>query len=166
MNNGLVIRDFRSSDWPAVWSIFREVTAAADTYVYDTEMDEAVARTLWTEEPPARTSVAIDSGDRIVGTAKMGPNKAGPGSHVATAAFMVDARYRKLGAGRMLALEALAWAREAGFLAMQFNAVVETNRPAIALWQSLGFEIVGTVPRAFRHPAHGLVGLHIMYLEF
>lgn len=48
---------------------------------------------------------------------------------------------------------------------MQFNAVVETNTAAVALWQSLGFEIVGTVPGAFDHPTHGYVGLHVMYLD-
>jgi hypothetical protein len=46
---------------------------------------------------------------------------------------------------------------------MQFNAVVETNTPAIGLWRSFSFEILATVPEAFRHPAHGYVGLHIMY---
>jgi hypothetical protein len=48
---------------------------------------------------------------------------------------------------------------------MQFNAVVETNVAAVGLWQSLGFEILATVPEAFDHPRHGLVGLHIMYLR-
>jgi ribosomal protein S18 acetylase RimI-like enzyme len=52
---------------------------------------------------------------------------------------------------------------EDGYAAMQFNAVVETNAPAIRLWESLGFTILGTVPEAFRHPARGLVGLHIMH---
>jgi ribosomal protein S18 acetylase RimI-like enzyme len=46
---------------------------------------------------------------------------------------------------------------------MQFNAVVEVNAPAVALWRSLGFEIVGTVPEAFDHPRAGRVGLHIMH---
>lgn len=162
---GLTIRDAAPVDWPSIWPIFREVTAARDTYVYEAEMDEVAARALWMEKSPARTSVAVDSEGRVVGTAKMGANKAGPGSHVATAAFMVDANYRKLGVGRALAVDAIDWARSAGFLAMQFNAVVETNTRAAGLWQSLGFEIVGTVPRAFRHPIHGLVGLHIMHLE-
>jgi hypothetical protein len=48
---------------------------------------------------------------------------------------------------------------------MQFNAVVETN-PAVAFYLRLGFEIIGTVPNAFRHPTQGLVGLHVMYLAF
>jgi ribosomal protein S18 acetylase RimI-like enzyme len=41
--------------------------------------------------------------------------------------------------------------------------VVETNTRAVALWTSLGFEIVGTVPEAFRHPRHGLVAMHVMH---
>ena len=51
-----------------------------------------------------------------------------------------------------------------GYRGIQFNAVVETNRPAVARWTDLGFAIVGTVPEAFDHPEHGLVGLHVMYL--
>jgi ribosomal protein S18 acetylase RimI-like enzyme len=50
-----------------------------------------------------------------------------------------------------------------GFRAIQFNAVVETNRGAVALWRSLGFEVVGTVPEAFHHPSHGYVALLIMH---
>jgi hypothetical protein len=57
----------------------------------------------------------------------------------------------------------LVAAREAGFRAMQFNAVVVSNVRAVAAWQAMGFEIVGTVPEAFRHPALGYVGLHVMY---
>ena len=48
---------------------------------------------------------------------------------------------------------------------MQFNAVVETN-PAVAMYERMGFEIIGTVPGAFRHPRLGPVGLHVMFLRF
>jgi ribosomal protein S18 acetylase RimI-like enzyme len=65
--------------------------------------------------------------------------------------------------GRALANRVLEVAVEDGYTAMQFNAVVETNAPAIRLWESLGFTILGTVPEAFRHPNRGLVGLHIMH---
>jgi ribosomal protein S18 acetylase RimI-like enzyme len=46
---------------------------------------------------------------------------------------------------------------------MQLNAVVETNTGAVALWRSLGFEVLATVPAALGHPVHGYVGLHLMY---
>ncbi|HLI61515.1 MAG TPA: hypothetical protein VKV21_17810 [Solirubrobacteraceae bacterium] len=32
-----------------------------------------------------------------------------------------------------------------------------------ALWRSLDFEVIGTVPPAFAHPRHGDVGLHIRH---
>jgi ribosomal protein S18 acetylase RimI-like enzyme len=57
----------------------------------------------------------------------------------------------------------LAWARAEGYRAMQFNAVVESNTRAVALWKSLGFDIVATLPEGFLHPTLGYVGLHIMY---
>jgi hypothetical protein len=41
---------------------------------------------------------------------------------------------------------------------MQFNFLVSTNERDVRLWQSLGFDVVGRLPAAFEHPAHGLVG--------
>jgi ribosomal protein S18 acetylase RimI-like enzyme len=46
---------------------------------------------------------------------------------------------------------------------MQFNFVVSTNLPAVALWRSLGFAIVGTLPGAFRHKDLGYVDAYVMY---
>jgi len=48
---------------------------------------------------------------------------------------------------------------------MQFNFVVSTNKRAVKLWSSLGFEIVGRLPRAFEHPELGLVDALVMYRE-
>jgi GNAT superfamily N-acetyltransferase len=76
---------------------------------------------------------------------------------------MVDPTHGGRGVGRALGEHALGWARSQGYRSMQFNAVVETNEPAVKLWRSLGFEVIGTVPEAFDHRRHGLVGLHVMY---
>ncbi len=78
---------------------------------------------------------------------------------------MVDSNARGAGIGRQLADFVIAWHRERGYLGIQFNAVVETNSSAVHLWQDRGFEIIGTVPGAFRSPTHGDVGLHIMFLD-
>src|SRR6201995_1457627 len=101
---------------------------------------------MWRPAPPGRTVGASDTAGVVLGTASMYPNRPGPGSHVASASFMVDPRASGQGVGRALGEEALEWARTNGFRAMQFNAVVATNTRAVALWRSLGFEIVGTVP--------------------
>lgn len=157
------IRGATAEDWPAIWPLWREIVRAAETYVYPPDADEATARAMWMLRPPGRTVVAVDDEARVVGTAKMSPNQLGPGAHVAGASFMVDPTARSRGVGRALGEHVLALARAEGYRSMQFNAVVETNTRAVALWKSLGFEIVGTVPEAFRHPEHGYVGLHVMY---
>ncbi len=87
----------------------------------------------------------------------------GNGSHVASAGYLVDPAHSGRGVGRALCAYTVEWARAAGFRAMQFNAVVETNAAAVHLYRSLGFEVLGTLPEGFRHPEHGYVGLHIMY---
>jgi len=159
------IRELADDDWPQVWDIVREVVRAEETFVYDPAMAEDQARLIWIESPPGRTVVAVDS-DRVVGTAKMGPNRPGPGKHVATASFMVASGSRGRGVGRALCTDALRWAAGQGFAGMQFNAVVETNQAAVDLYRRLGFDVIGTVPRAFQHPVLGRVGLHVMYHEF
>ena len=157
------IREARPEDWTAIWPFFREIVDAGETYAYDPEIDEEGGRALWMVAAPARTTVAVDDDDAVIGSASMYANRPGRGSHVASASFMVDPARGGEGAGRALAEEMIAWARSSGFRAIQFNAVVESNTRAVALWQSLGFEIIGTVPEAFEHPALGLVGLHVMH---
>jgi L-amino acid N-acyltransferase YncA len=157
------IRDATARDWPAIWPIVREVVVAADTFTYDPAMTQDEGRAMWMVGPPGRTTIASNARDEIVGTANMYANRAGPGGHVASASFMVASSARGDGVGRALVEDALEWARAAGFRAMQFNAVAATNSAAVALYASLEFEIVGTVPEAFEHPDHGLVGLHVMH---
>lgn len=156
------IRAATESDWPAIWPIVEAVARAGETFTYPRDTDETLGRTLWMTTPPGVTLVAVEGG-RVLGTAKTGPNQMGPGAHVATASFMVAAAARGRGVGRALGEAVIARATRDGYRAMQFNAVVETNRSAVRLWKALGFEIVGTVPEAFAHPTEGLVGLHVMH---
>lgn len=158
------IRAARTDDLAAIVDIFRPIVADGESYSYPDDLsDDDIAR-LWLEPPPGHTIVAVTDGT-VVGTAKMGPNRPGRGAHVGTASFMVDPHTEARGVGRAMGEWVVNWHRENGFAAIQFNAVVETNVPAVRLWQSLGFEIVGTVPRAYRSRTHGAVGLHVMYLE-
>lgn len=158
----LEIRTATDRDWSLLWPLVEPVVRAGETYAYPLDLTSEQARALWMERPPGRTVVAVDAGE-VLGTAKMGPNRPGNGDHVGTASFMVGAAARGRGVGRALGEHVLAWHREQGYRGIQFNAVVESNTAAVALWRSLGFEVVGTVPGAFRSPAHGYVGLHVMY---
>jgi L-amino acid N-acyltransferase YncA len=156
------IRDATAADWAEIWPIFEAVVRAGETYAYDLETGYDEGRALWMERPPARVAVAVGDDGAILGTSKMSANRGGNGAHVGTASFMVSPAARGHGVGRALGEDMIAWSRAAGFRAIQFNAVVESNTAAVALWQSLGFDIVGTVPEAFRSPSAGYVGLHVM----
>jgi GNAT superfamily N-acetyltransferase len=105
----------------------------------------------------------VDPDGRVIGVASVYPNYERNGSHVASANFMVDPDHQGRGAGRALGERVLDQARKNDYRAIQFNAVVEANTPAVRLWHSLGFQTLATVPEAFRHPIAGYVGLHIMY---
>lgn len=158
----MLIRVAADADWPRIWPFFARIVAEGETYAFPGDLTLETGRPWWMEPPPGQTVVAID-GETVLGSAKMGPNRSGRGAHIATASFMVDPEHHGRGVGRALGEHVLAWARGAGYHGMQFNAVVETNTPAVRLWQALGFRILATVPEAFDHPEHGLVGLHVMY---
>lgn len=159
----MTIRPATEGDWPEIWPFFDEIVQAGETYAYPTDLTSDQARNLWLMEPPAQTVVLEEIG-RVLGSATMGPNRPGRGSHVGTASFMVSAAARGKGVGRGMGEYVVQWHRDQGFRAIQFNAVVETNTAAVRLWESLGFRIVGTVPEAFDSRSHGLVGLHVMHL--
>jgi L-amino acid N-acyltransferase YncA len=158
----VLIRQATEQDWPLIYPIYAAIMAEGKTYSFPERQTLDQARPWWMEQPPGQTVVAVDDGT-IIGSAKMGPNRPGRGSHVATASFLVDPARQGRGTGRALGEYVIDWCRAAGFAAIQFNAVVETNTAAVHLWQSLGFAIIGTAPGAFDHPEHGRVGLHIMY---
>lgn len=156
------IRPARDDDWPRIYPVFRTIVDAGETYAYPEGLESEQARAVWIEPAPGVTFVATFEDD-LLGTVKCGPNRPGRGSHVATASFMVDPAHAGRGIGRALGQHVLTWAREQGYRAMQFNAVVETNAMAVRLWTSLGFDILCTVPEAFDSRSHGLVGLHVMH---
>ncbi|WBC07437.1 GNAT family N-acetyltransferase [Micromonospora sp. WMMA1947] len=157
------IRTATPADWPLIWPFLREIVAAGETYTWPRDVPEERARELWMPGPPARTVVAVAPDGTVLGSAKLAPNQAGPGDHVANASFMVAPAAAGRGVGRALAAHVLNAARADGYRAMQFNAVVATNTRAVALWRSLGFEVVGRVPEGFRHPAEGYVDLLVMH---
>jgi L-amino acid N-acyltransferase YncA len=159
----VTIREATAGDWESIWPFFQAITAAGETYSYRQDLTIDEGRAIWMVPPPGNVAVAVDADGAVVGSSSMYPNKAGPGAHVASASFMVDPARSGLGTGRALGEWMIEWAQRSGFRAIQFNAVVETNERAVALWRSLGFTVIGTVPEAFHHPTHGYVGLHVMH---
>ncbi|TWI57566.1 ribosomal protein S18 acetylase RimI-like enzyme [Pseudomonas duriflava] len=155
------IRPLTAADFDQVWPIIQTVVQAQETYAFDPDMDRDMAWKLWVELPQV-TYVAEKDG-QILGTYYLKPNAAGPGNHVCNCGYMTAPAARGQGVASALCAHSLQIGRELGFMAMQFNSVVSTNETAVALWKRHGFEIVGTLPKAYRHKTKGLVDCYVMY---
>jgi ribosomal protein S18 acetylase RimI-like enzyme len=161
MSIALVIRPARKDDEAAIWAIIGPTIRAGETYTLPPDMSERAALDYWMG--PDRESFVAEENGRILGTYYLRANQAGGGSHVANCGYMTHADASGRGIARRMGEHSLEHARSRGFRAMQFNFVVATNERAVGLWQSLGFEVVGRLPLAFRHPSRGYVDALVMY---
>jgi len=157
----LQIRPFEPTDWPGVWGLLEPVFRAGESFPHDPSITEAEARTLWVEQSRA-VLVALDGNGTVVGSYYLRPNSLYLGAHVANAAYVVAEPCRRQGIGSRLCQHSLQAARRLGFRAMQFNLVVSTNTAGLRCWQQNGFQLIGTLPGAFRHRQLGYVDAHVM----
>lgn len=149
-----------------MWSIVQTHVAAGETCTHGPVMCREDCQEIWFG-PGTRSFVAsqyLGAGkERLQGMYLLQPSQAGRGAHVAHASYMVSPHAQGIGIGRMLGEHSIGEARRQGYLAMQFNYVVSTNSAAIHLWKRLGFSIVGTLPKAYRHRRLGYVDAYVMY---
>jgi L-amino acid N-acyltransferase YncA len=160
----LQIRPATETDFNAMWTIFQTHVATGETYAHGPATCRETCYEYWFgSETRAFVAVQGRERERVLGMYKLQPNHAGRGGHVANASYMVSAHAQGIGIGHLLGEHSIGEARRQGYLAMQFNYVVSTNSPAIHLWKRLGFAIVGTLPKAYRHRRLGYVDAYVMY---
>jgi len=155
------IRTAGVGDRDAIWAILEPVIRAGEPYALPRDMSRCDALAYWLGAD--RTAFVAEDGGGVVGTCYLRANASGGGGHVCNCGFITGVTARGRGVAKAMCHHALSAARHAGFRAMQFNCVVSTNTAAIALWQTLGFEIVGRLPGAFAHPRNGDVDAFVMY---
>ncbi len=161
MPTPLQIRPFEPADWPGLWALLEPVFRAGETFPHDPAITEAEAQLAWVEQSQA-VMVAVDATCALVGTYYLRPNSLALGAHVANAGYVVAKHCRRQGIGSRLCQHSLQAARRLGFRAMQFNLVVSTNSAGLRCWQRNGFQLVGTLPEAFRHKQLGYVDALVM----
>lgn len=161
MERDVNIREAEASDFENIWPIFHAVVLAGETYAYqrDTSKDGAVK--IWMHYP--RKTFVVEIADEIVGTYFIKTNQMGAGSHVCNCGYMVSESARGKGVATAMCVHSQKIAVSLGYKAMQFNFVASSNGGAVRLWQKLGFDIVGTLPKAFNHPSKGYVDAFVMY---
>ncbi|MGC4088647.1 MAG: GNAT family N-acetyltransferase [Polyangiaceae bacterium] len=159
----MLIRPAQLIDASGIWQVLEPTIRAGETYALPQEMTQQDALAYWFS-PGNQVFVAEQAGT-LVGTYALRANQAGGGSHVANAAFFVAPAATGRGIAQAMCEHALEKARADGFTAMQFNFVVSSNERAVGLWKRLGFQIVGKLPKAFRHPSLGLVDALVLHRE-
>ncbi|MCB0165898.1 MAG: GNAT family N-acetyltransferase [Anaerolineae bacterium] len=155
------IREATTADFEAIWPIFHEIVSVGETYPYPPDTTHQQAYQIWMEQP--HKTFVVEAEEQIVGTYYIKKNQPGLGSHVCNCGYMVSPAARDRGLATAMCLHSQQVAVELGYKAMQFNLVVAANEVAVNLWQKLGFQVVGRVPRAFNHKSHGFVDALVMY---
>lgn len=161
ISNIVHIRKAEPKDQDSIWQLFHEVVSKEDTYPCPADTSKEHALRIWINKSTATYVAVMD--ETIVGTYYIKPNQPGLGSHVCNCGYMVAANARDFGIGTAMCKHSQVEARRLGFCAMQFNLVVSSNKGAIRLWQKLGFKIIGTLPKAFKHYKLGYIDAHVMY---
>jgi L-amino acid N-acyltransferase YncA len=157
----LSIRLATQKDSETIWSIIQPVIRAGDTYALDSNMTKDKALSYWMATD--KWTFVAEENDEIFGTYYMKTNQAGGGSHVCNCGYITSENTRRRGIARQMCEHSLTKASELGFKAMQYNCVLSTNEGAVSLWKRLGFDIVGTIPKVFKHPTEGYVDAFVMY---
>ena len=157
----MTIREATKEDWDAIWPVFHEVVAAGETYAYETDTSKQQAETIWLDTP--RKTYVFEENNEILGTYYLKTNQPGPGDHVCNCGYMIASKARGKRIATSLCEHSQKMALELGYKAMQFNFVVSSNEVAVRLWGKLGFETVGRLPGAFRHPSLGFVDVLVMF---
>lgn len=160
-NLDMQITEMTEQDFKCFWPIFKEIVLAQETYAFDPNIGCEEAYLLWCKMP--EKSFVLQEDGQILGSYYLKPNAAGPSAHICNCGYMVNPNSRGKGVARKLCQHSQQVAKELNYKAMQFNSVVSTNEVAVNLWKKLGFNIIGTIPKAYLHRKLGYVDSFIMH---
>lgn len=161
MSDKVSVRLMEDKDLEPLYAIFSRVLSGGDVFPYPLATTFEEFKAIWL--PQDSFSYVAEAGGQICGGYYVKPQWPGRGAHVATATYMVAESARGRGVGLALGQSSLDQARARGYTAMQFNLVISSNKAALALWQKIGFQIVGTIPGGFDHVDLGKVDTHVMH---
>ena len=156
------VRLYKSEDIASMTAIWNDITEEGISFPGDTVLTRQQAAEMFAAQ--SATGCAVQEGE-IAGLYILHPNNAGRCAHIANASYGVERKFRGKGIGEALVRHSIATAREMGFLGLQFNAVVETNRSAIKLYEKLGFTRVGRIKNGYHLKDGRYVDLLIFFLE-
>jgi ribosomal protein S18 acetylase RimI-like enzyme len=161
MNSIPTARIATNEDEESLWGILEPMVRRGGTYVFSLDKSKESLMGYWMGAD--KFTFVVERDGELLGTFYLKSNQEGLGDHICNAGFVVAPAAEGQGIGRWMGELAQAEAKSRGFLAMQFNFVIKSNQPAVHLWKSLGFSVLGEIPEAYRHPQLGLVSALIFY---
>ena len=143
------IKAYDRKDIDAVKDIWNTVVEDGVAFPQKELLDADTGHLFFSQQ--SFTGVAFD-GDtgEIVGMYILHPNNVGRCGHICNASYAVKKDLRGHHIGEHLVRHCMKKAKELGYGILQFNAVVRTNLPALALYQKLGFTQLGVIPKGFQ----------------
>jgi GNAT superfamily N-acetyltransferase len=139
------IGPIRAEDREPLFQLFSEIVEKGEGFPHEPPLTAGQFEATWIE--PVALTVTARVGERLVGAYYLKANFVGRASHIANAGYVVAGRWRGRGIGRLLLEDSVRRAPSFGFDAIQFNLVFESN-PARALYEALGWTVIGRLPRA------------------
>ncbi len=158
---GYSLHPFNQEDENQFYDIFRNVVDSGGQFPFESNSIQEFHRQFL--EAQSHVFVCHSNAYEVIGGFYIKPNFPNKSRHIANAAYMVRDTYRGQGIGKLLIRASLYVAKELGFQALQFNMVFSQNVSAIKLYQKLGFNIIGTTPKAIRNPDGSYQEGYIMY---
>ncbi len=127
--------------------IWNEVVRDGVAYPQLDELDEKSGAEFFAAQ--SYCGVAEEEAGKILGLYILHPNNVGRCGHIANASYAVSGGARGKHIGEALVQNSLVEAKALGFQIMQFNAVVASNVHARHLYERLGFQQLGVIPKGF-----------------
>ena len=160
-SNHFEIIKINQSHFVVLWPIIEPIVREGQTYAIASDCSYEEACEYWFRKDNLCYAAFEDR--ECLGTYYLRPNQSGGGMHIANAGYMVAQTARGKGVARQMCVHSMKEAQRLGYKAMQFNFVVSTNHVAVALWEKLGFSVIGVIPEGFNHPLKGYVDALVMY---
>lgn len=143
------IRRYEEKDLAQMIQIWNQVVEEGIAFPQEELLDAKTGKDFFASQTYSAVAEEIQTGN-ICGLYILHPNNVGRCGHICNASYAVSREYRGLHIGEKLVTDCLAEGKKHGFSVLQFNAVVATNTHARHLYERLGFEQLGVIPKGFR----------------
>lgn len=143
------IRKITSQDIPGAIKVWNKVVEDGVAFPQTETLNEKTGEEFFSSQSFTGVAVDADSGE-VAGLYILHPNNVGRCGHICNASYAVRSDLRGNHIGEQLVTHCMKTAKELGFGILQFNAVVKSNKPALHLYEKLGFVKLGVIPSGFR----------------